>query len=107
MTASKLGLIGVLGAFLALTEYAVYQHGYLGLLALATANAGTVQVSTDLVIALALVSAWIIRDARERGVSPLPYLLVTLTLGSIGPLLYLIVRRPAGAPERHLAPRTA
>ena len=50
------------------------------------------QVSLDLVISISLVSLWMIRDARERGVSVVPYLLVTLTLGSIGPLLYLFRR---------------
>ena len=33
-------------------------------------------------------------DARARGVSPLPYLVMTVFTGSIGPLLYLL-RRPS------------
>jgi hypothetical protein len=40
-----------------------------------------------------------INDARGRGVSPVPYLMITLFLGSLGPLVYLI-RRTATAEER-------
>ena len=31
-------------------------------------------------------------DAQQRKISPLPYLLATLALGSAGPLLYLVRR---------------
>ena len=82
----------VLADFVALTAYAVWQHGYLAFLDVAAMNAITVQVSVDLVIALSLVTLWMWNDARARGVSPLPYVVVTLFLGSIGPLLYLFRR---------------
>ena len=36
-------------------------------------------------------------DARDRGVSPLPYLVLTALFGSVGPLAYLI-RRDAEEP---------
>jgi hypothetical protein len=35
---------------------------------------------------------WMGEDAEERKVSALPFLLLTLLLGSVGPLLYLIRR---------------
>jgi hypothetical protein len=50
-------------------------------------------------IALTMVLVWMWRDARARGVSPLPYVLITLALGSVGPLLYLI-RTASSAPAR-------
>jgi hypothetical protein len=46
----------------------------------------------DLVIALTLVMVWMGDDAEQRKVSALPYLVITLALGSVGPLLYLIRR---------------
>ena len=57
-----------------------------------TANAATIAAMVDLTIALSLVTVWMWRDARARGVVLVPYLLLTATLGSIGPLLYLLLR---------------
>ena len=36
-------------------------------------------------------------DAKARGISPIPYLVVSLFLGSVGPLAYLL--RALGRPE--------
>ena len=36
---------------------------------------------------------------RERGISPMLYLVLTLTLGSVGPLLYLIRRAGSEHPR--------
>jgi hypothetical protein len=51
-----------------------------------------IQVLVDLTIALTLVLIWIVRDARERGVSWVPYAVITVFLGSVGPLVYLLRR---------------
>lgn len=99
MNGRTIGLSALLAGFLALTGIAVYDHGYLGFFRLVTANAATVTALADLVIALGLVLAWMQADARERGISILPYLVVTLALGSAGPLLYLI--RRSAMPARH------
>lgn len=80
-----------LAAFGAFSASVVWEHGYLGLFQLALANSATTQVTIDLTIALAFVLVWMWRDARDRGVSPLPYVALTLGLGSIGPLVYLAV----------------
>lgn len=56
------------------------------------ANAATLQVFADLGIALGLVMVWMWQDARQQGISPLPFVALTLGLGSVGPLLYLIRR---------------
>lgn len=104
MNAKQVGLEIVLVGFSALTAYAVYQHGYIGFFELTLANAATVTAFVDLTIALSLMLLWMWRDARERGGSFLPYLALTLTLGSVGPLLYLIRR----AGSEHVVPvRTA
>src|SRR5262249_25525239 len=89
------GLWVVLADFAAFTAYAVWHHGYFGLIDQALANAATVQVSIDLVIALTIVTVWMVRDARGRGLAVAPFVVATALLGSIGPLLYLIRREYA------------
>ena len=95
----------VLADFLGLTAWALYHHGYVGLFQVAVATPAGIQVSVDLVVALSLVSLWMWRDARERGIAFLPFALLTATLGSIGPLCYLL-RREWGA-VRHAVPAPA
>jgi hypothetical protein len=97
MNGKQIGLSLVLLDLLALDGYAVYHYGSLGFVDLLLANAVTVSVLVDLTIALVLAIAWVWRDARARGVSPVPYLVLTLLLGSVGPLAYLI-RREASEP---------
>lgn len=104
MNLKQIGIGLVLADFIALTAYAIWQHGYLAFFDVAVMNAITVQLSVDLVIALSFVAAWMWTDARRRGVSPLPYLVVTLFLGSIGPLLYLF-GRAGDEPAREAAVR--
>lgn len=82
----------VLVDFAAFSAWVVAQYGYVGLFAQALASPATIQVLLDLVIALTLVTAWMWRDAKQHGINPLPFLVLTLTLGSIGPLAYLVLR---------------
>ena len=51
----------------------------------------------DMAIALTMVAVWMTRDAAQRRVNVLPYLLLTVCLGSIGPLAYLVGRFREGA----------
>ena len=90
-TTARIGIGLVLLAFADLNAYVVWQYGYIGFLQLVMANAATVAAVVDLTIALLLVTVWMWRDARARGVSLAPYLVLTATFGSIGPLLYLVV----------------
>ena len=92
----------VLVAFAAFSAYVVWEHGVIGLMERCFDNSATTLAVVDMTIALALVMTWILRDAKERGVSPIPYVVLTLMLGSVGPLLYLIVRDLGAS-----APRTA
>jgi uncharacterized protein DUF2834 len=99
MNRTQIGLSVLLADFVGLTAYAVYQYGYAGFFQLVMANAATLTAFADLCIALSLVIAWMVRDAREHGRSVLPYVLLTLTLGSVGPLLYLIRRAGSEQPR--------
>lgn len=93
-------LIGLLLLdFLALSGYAMYQVGYVGIWAAGVDNWGALQILVDLVIACLLISLWMIADARQRGANPWPYVVITLFAGSVGPLLYLL-RRESGAREK-------
>ena len=95
------------------TVWAIEQFGFVGFFEnLLGAGFPTQLVSFDLVIALSLVSVWMWNDARERAATVWPYLVVTLALGSIGPLLYLIRRESArkaaaGGGERSRAAQPA
>lgn len=77
--------------FVALSVYAVAQVGYVGIFDYHRHSPAGWQVFVDLVIALLLILVWLIPDARNTGRNPLPYVLLTLVAGSIGPLLYLIM----------------
>lgn len=90
-------ILGVVFAlFAALNVYALFTAGVSGFIAALTGgNAWNTVLGMDLLISLGLVLTWLWRDAREHGRSPLPYVLVTVLTGSIGPLLYLL-GRPAG-----------
>jgi len=99
------GLWVVLADFTALTAFAVWQFGIVGLFDAAFANVATITVFADLVISLSLVMIWMTGDARQRGASALPYVVTTLLLGSIGPLLYLIRRERSAAASAASLPR--
>lgn len=85
--------------FAALTGYVVYQYGYIGFWKIALSNMVTIQILVDLTIALLFVTGLMIKDARERGVNVMPYLLLTLGLGSLGPMLYYLLRKAPQATQ--------
>jgi len=101
MNGKQLGLEAVLVAFGGLEAWAVYQVGFAGVFAQALGSTGAVIAFVDLSIALGLVMLWMWQDSRERGLGFVPYAILTLTLGSVGPLCYLI-RREGMAPARTL-----
>ena len=51
------------------------------------------QVLADLTIALTLFLVWMWQDAKVTRRNPWPWILITLTLGSFGPLIYLLTRK--------------
>jgi hypothetical protein len=105
MTRLQIVLGIVLAAFTFESVWAVYHFGYVGFLeTLLSTFPGRLAV-VDLSIALSLILVWMWRDARERGASFWPYALLTVPFGSVGPLLYLIVRE--GAKRRAVEGRVA
>lgn len=91
MTRKTLALV-LLIPFSILTIYAVFEVGYVGIFDYHRHSPAGWQVFADLVVALALVLTWIVPDAIARGRSVWLWVVLTLTLGSIGPLLYLVSR---------------
>jgi len=101
MTKIQILLGVVLAVFGFENAWALAHYGFIGTWEnLIAADFPTHLVIFDLLIALSLVMVWMWNDARERGATVWPYLVVTLAVGSIGPLLYLIRRESA---RRHLA----
>lgn len=87
-------LIVTLVLFGALSAAALWQHGYWGIIAPHLQSLAGGQVLADLVIALTLVMVWMWHDAKASGRNAWPWLVATLTVGSFGPLVYLLTRRP-------------
>lgn len=109
MNGKQIGLGILLADFLALTGYVLWSYGLVGFFEQELANTATFLGLTDLTIALSMIAFWMWRDAKRRGISAMPYLVLTAVLGSAGPLLYLIrtvgseAREPAGMPARSWA----
>lgn len=85
-------LLALIASFAALTIAALLDVGYMGILAPHFQSWGGAQVFADLVILALLSCVWMVRDARARGRSAWPYVLITLALGSFGILFYLLAR---------------
>jgi hypothetical protein len=103
MNRKQIVLALVLADFAALTAWAVWQHGFVGIFQLAFSSWATTLLFVDLTIALSLALVWMFGDSRERGLAFAPYALLTLAFGSVGPLLYLIRRESQRAPAAQLA----
>ena len=104
MSGRLIALVMVIAAFGALTTLALMDVGYLGIIKPHFRSWGEGQVLADLVILGVLACLWMGRDARAHGLPAWPFILMTVFLGSFGPLTYLVVRhvregaaRPAAA----------
>lgn len=81
----------VLVDFAALNVYAVAKEGFEPFLQMiAHPTPWQLVLFMDLVIALALCSVWMVRDARRSGRNAWPFVVVNALLGSIGTLSYLL-----------------
>ena len=85
-------LLLVIAVFGMLSTLALIDVGYLGILAPHFRSLGEGQVLADLVILATLACVWMVKDAPERGLPAWPFILLTLVLGSFGPLIYLVTR---------------
>lgn len=85
-------LAAVLIDFLALTGYAVWEHGLIGVFEMAFTNTATTLLAVDLLLALGAACFWMHADAKRRGESAVPFIVLTAATGSAGPLAYLIKR---------------
>src|SRR6476659_3316511 len=52
-----------------------------------------IQTAIDLTIALGFGGAWLWRDAKSRGMSPLPWVIALPLTGSLALLAYVVLRR--------------
>lgn len=77
-------------SFSAFSLWVVMQIGLLGIWQGGIANLGGLQITVDLVIACTIGVGFIARDCRARGQAWWPWALLTLALGSIGLLAYLL-----------------
>lgn len=96
-------LIAFTSVFTAFTIWIFSRTGLAGFYEQLLASPAAWQVLADLTLALLLVLSWMWRDARASGRAFWPYLVLTLALGSIGPLTYLLLRPSRQASLGHRA----
>jgi len=84
----SLVLLLLLGA---VTVVALLDVGYIGIFQLLVDSSAGWQVFVDLAAALILVLLFLSQDARRRRITFWPWIVATLLLGSIAPLLYVLV----------------
>lgn len=83
----------ILLAFTAYSLWVVAGHGYFGFISLALDHDWAMQLLIDLVLACSFGLAWVTQDARKRGITTLwPYYAMTIVVGSIGLLAYVVRR---------------
>ena len=79
-------------AFFTFSDYVALQDGFFGFLTLALRERWGMQLLVDVGISITLFTLWMFRDAKEQRITPWPYLVACLSLGSIGALAYLVHR---------------
>ena len=78
---------------LALSVVSLLQFGIIGIFLEGFKNSATIQIFIDLVISLGLLLVCIFHDAKMKNRNFTLWLIITLAIGSFGPLLYLITRK--------------
>ena len=88
-------LFAAAAAFVVFTAYTVWVmlgHGVLGFITLALREPWGLQLLLDLMTMLVLFALWVYQDAKSRGLPVWPWVLLTLVMGSMGALAYLVHR---------------
>ena len=91
-------LVLALLLFTGYTATVVVQHGPLGFLDDHAVGGWHLQIFIDLVLSATAFLMLAVPDARRRGLSPWPYVVMTVALGSIGIFTYLVRREFAPKP---------
>lgn len=99
-----LPLLALLG-FSVLSGWAIWTKGFFGFVPLIRDEPWALQMLFDIVLAAVFACKWIVGDARRRGRTAWPFLLMTLATGSFGILAYALWR--ALAPRPALQPASA
>ena len=92
MSGRFIALVAAILLFGVLTALALMDVGYFGILKPHFQSWGGAQVFVDLVIVCLLSCVWMVRDGRQSGINPWPFIAITIAAGSFGPLLYLALR---------------
>ena len=91
-TERRLAAVAIVG-FAILTIAGIVNDGVPGgAIDAITFNTMSWQIYIDLVLAIVVLSIWIHRDARRRGINPWPFIVGGVIAGMFGPLLYLLLR---------------
>ena len=106
MNTKKIFLAAVLADFALLTVWGVSRFTWQGFVGIFNEPIAIV-MAVDLVIALSVGCSFLWRDARSRGINPVPYVIITLLTGSVGTLAYLIARDKRPVLAAAVEPQTA
>ena len=74
------------------STWVLWQDGYMGIWQAGISSSASLQILLDLAICCFLIASWMLKDAKERGVNPYPWIAATFAAGSLAPLVYLLVR---------------
>lgn len=92
----------LLADFVAATACVLWTYGLVGWIPVIAENPVSMLIAFDLCIALGVSISWMVHDARQRGVAVWPFVALTLSTGSTGPLLYAILKLRAEARRSEL-----
>jgi len=98
-TLKKIGLVLLFLDFMALTVWAAVTGSDAAHMAELWTNPWAIQIFCDLCIAATFGIAWMWKDAKKRGINPLPYALAVIPTGSIALLVYMLRRELVTEPE--------
>jgi hypothetical protein len=93
----RLALVSiVLVPFALFSGYVVATMGLTNLFEVSAREPWALQMLIDIYLAISLFCVWMVKDARERGIPAWPYVIASLSLGSVGALAYLVHRELKG-----------